>query len=870
MIGQRIAHYSITAHLGSGGMGDVYQATDARLGRGVALKFLPEAFAHDPERASRFEREAKALASLNHPNIAALHGLEESDGRGFLVMELVQGQTLHERIHGQPMPIDEALSIARQIADALEAAHEKGIVHRDLKPANVKVTPDGRVKVLDFGLAKLVTDEAGSERSSQAAVSNSPTIGVLATHAGVILGTAAYMAPEQAKGIPVDARADIFAFGCVLYEMLTGRPAFDGDSTADILSRVLQREPDWTLVPSNVPPSILRLLRLYLEKDPRKRRQAAGDVRLDLEQALAEPVVAPIPVARTRGQMIPFAWVAVGLAGVAAIAVLAERYLRIALPPEMRLQIVTPPTLAPFDFALSPDGHYLAFVATGSSSDTERLYLRALNDTEARPLAGTEGARLPFWSPDSRSLGFFASEQVFRIDISGGRAQPLAPAANPQGGAWSADGTIIFAPTTVTPLLRVPATGGALAAATELQLPGQTNHRRPSFLPRSRQFLFNATGPGQSAVYLGSLDASTLKRVAPVDGGAEILEPEHIVFTQQGALVARRFDVSRGEVTGDPVTIADAGSAGARSAIGFSISAAGALAYRTARPTPSRMTWFDRAGTVLGQGADLNAPSVSPDGRYVAHDRTIEGNRDVWIMDLARGGSTRFTTNAAIDGFPVWSPDGTRLVFHSQRKGTFDIWIKRFDGAAGTEELLLETPDHEWPIAWSKDGRFVLYQRSDRNYESSDLFALPMTGDNRTPIVVANTSAEERMGEFSPDGRWIAYQTSESGRPEIVVLGFPESKGIVRLSTGGGYAPRWRADGKEIYYVALDGKMMAVPVTFTGSTRTVGTPVPLFSTHIVPQTFTYQWAIAADGRFLVHNRQLADASPITMLLNWKP
>jgi Tol biopolymer transport system component len=724
--------------------------------------------------------------------------------------------------------------------------------------------------VLDFGLAKLVTEEAGSDRSGQAALSNSPTIGASATHAGVILGTAAYMAPEQAKGLPVDARADIFAFGCVLYEMLTGRPAFEGDSTADILSRVLQRDPDWTLVPSNIPPSILRLLRLYLEKDPRKRRQAAGDVRLDLEHTIAEPVAAPIPVARTRGRMIPFAWVAVGLAGAAAIAVMAARYPRVAPPPEMRLQIVTPPTLAPFDFALSPDGRYLAFVATESSSDAERLYLRAMNDTEARPLAGTEGARFPFWSPDSRSLGFFASEQIFRIDVAGGPAQSLAPAANPQGGSWSADGTIVFAPTTVTPLFRVAASGGALTAATELQLPSQTNHRRPSFLPRSRQFLLSATGPGQSAVYLGSLDAVIPKRVTTADSGAEFFEPGHIVFTQQGALVARRFDTSRGEVAGDPITIINASSAGTGAGIGFSTSATGSLAYRIARATPARMTWFDRNGTVLGEGADLNAPNISPDGRYVAYDRTIRGNRDVWIMDLVRSGTARFTTNDAIDGYPVWSSDGLRLAFHSQRKGTFDIWTKRLDGTAGTEELLFETPDNEWPIAWSRDGRFLLYQRSDRNFESSDLFALPMTGDDQSPIAVATTPAEERMGEFSPDGRWIAYQTSESGKPEIVVRGFPEATGIVRVSTGGGHAPRWRADGKEIYYIAPDGKMMAVPVTLTGSTLTAGTPVPLFSTHIVPQIFTYQWAVAPDGRFLVYNRQLADASPITLLLNWKP
>jgi Tol biopolymer transport system component len=589
-----------------------------------------------------------------------------------------------------------------------------------------------------------------------------------------------------------------------------------------------------------------------------------------LEHALTEPVVASTPVARRGRRLIPFASAAVVIVAVAAMALPLARHIREAPALEMRLQIVTPPTLDPLDFSLSPDGRYLVFVATESSSDAQRLYLRAMNQTEARPLVGTSGARLPFWSPDSRSLGFFASEQVFRIDIAGGRAQPLAPSANPQGGTWSADGTLVFAPTTVTPLFQVPASGGKLTAATRLESPSQTNHRRPFFLPRTRQFLFHATGPGQSALYLGSLDTTMPKRVMPADSSAQMLAPDHIVFTQQGALVARRFDAQRGEVTGDPVTIADVSGTGSGTTLGFSTSASGSLAYRVAKATPPRMTWFDRAGSVLAQGADLNAPNISPEGRYVVYDRTIEGNRDVWIMDLVRGGSTRFTTDGAIDGFPVWSPDGSRLAFHSLRKGTFDFWTKRFDGTAGTEELLLETPDHEWPIAWSKDGRFLLYQRTDLNYESSSLFALPMTGADRTPLVVANTPGEERMGEFSPDSRWIAYQTSESGQPEIVVHGFPESKGILHVSTSGGTAPRWRADGKEIYFVALDGKMMAVRVTTTGQTITLGAPEPLFSTHIVSQVFTYQYAVASDGRFLVHNRQLADASPITVLINWKP
>jgi len=724
--------------------------------------------------------------------------------------------------------------------------------------------------VLDFGLAKLVSEEADTLEQAGAAVSNSPTMSVMATHAGVILGTAAYMAPEQARGRPVDQRADIFAFGCLLYEMLTGRATFEGENAADILSRVLQRDPDWARLPPGVPPSIVRLLRLCLEKDPRKRRQAAGDVRLDLEHALTEPVVAPSVVASGRRSLATVAGAIGAVVAIAALAMPVARHLREVPPPEMRLQIVTPPALDPLDFALSPDSRYVVFVAIGSSTDpAQRLYLRALDQTEARPLAGTDGARLPFWSPDSRSVGFFASEQVFRIDIAGGPPQSLAPAANPMGGTWGADGTIVFAPTTVTALLQVPASGGKLTPATTLESPRQANHRWPTFLPGGRRFLLQATGPGLSGVYLGSLDGGPVTRVTSAEGGAQVMGPDHLVFAQQGSLVARRFNTTRGEVTGDPVTIADATSAGPGAAIGFSASATGSLVYRVAKAAPPRLTWFDRAGTVLSQGTDLNAPNISPDGRYVAYDRTIEGNRDVWIMDLVRGGTTRFTTEPAIDGYPVWSSDGSRLAFHSLRKGTFDIWTKRFDGAAGTEQLLLETPHHEWPIAWSKDGRFLLYQQTDPNYESSDLFALPMTGDDRTPIVVANTPSEERMGEFSPDSHWIAYQTSESGQPEVVVRAFPESKGIMHVSTGGGNAPRWRADGKEIYFVAPDGKMMAVPVTTSGSTITLGAPVALFSTHIFTQVFTYQYAVAPDGRFLVFNRQIADASPITLLLNWK-
>jgi serine/threonine protein kinase len=863
MIERRLGHYEITAHLGSGGMGDVYQATDTKLGRSVALKFLPEVFAHDAGRVARFAREAKALASLNHPHIAAIHGLEESNGRSFLVMELVPGQTLDDRIDHRPLPLAEALAIARQIAEALEAAHEKGIVHRDLKPANVKITPDGRAKVLDFGLAKLATPDGDGETR----VANSPTLTMPATAAGVILGTAAYMAPEQARGRQVDQRADIFAFGCVLYEMLTGRPAFEGDNVPDILARVLERDPDWSRVPPTVPASIHHLLRLCLEKDSRKRRQAAGDVRIDLEQALAEPATVGVsapPRGRSRRRLL---WIASAAVVIATLAIPATSHLREVPPSEMRLQIVTPPTRAPLDFALSPDGRYIVFAAAESATDNaQHLFLRSIDDTTAQAIAGTAGARNPFWSPDSKSIAFFASEQLYRIDISGGPAQALAPAPIGMGGAWSADGTILFAANTVSPLLTVPAAGGNVAAVTDVATPRQLGHRSPSFLPGDRQFLFYVAGePDVSGVYVGSMDGTPSKRLTAADSSGIFLSPDRLLFLRQGTLVARRFDVTRGELTGDPIVLASEVGA-------FSISSSGIIAHRPAGGgRQPRMTWFDRSGkVVLGPAGFVNAPELSPDERQVAFDRTTRGNRDVWIMDLARDSVTPFTVHPAVDGFPLWSPDGRQIVFESTRNGTFDLWIKPSSGAS-PEQLLLETPDSEWPLHWSKDGLFLLYQTSDLKTKW-DLWALPMTGSDRPPLVVTNSPFVERMGQFSPDGRWIAFETNESGRPEIVAQAFPKASGRFSVSTGGGTAPRWRADGKEVSFIAPDGRMMAVPVVTTASTFEAGRPVTLFSTDIAQQAFKFQYSVSRDGRFIVNNLQAEEstAPPITLIINWRP
>jgi Tol biopolymer transport system component len=866
MVGQRLAHYDIKEHLGSGGMGDVYRATDTKLGRSVALKFLRDEFTDDPGRAARFRREAKALASLNHPHIAAIHGHEEAGGRTFLVMEFVAGQTLDERILGRPLAVSEALAIALQIVDALEAAHDNGIVHRDLKPSNIKITPEGRVKVLDFGLAKIAAGNSDPDGSTDH--DNLRTVTVARTGSAVIVGTPAYMSPEQAKGLPVDRRTDIFGFGCVLFEMLTGHRAFAGDSAAEVLSRVLQREPDWTQLPPGLPPAITRLLRLCLEKDPRHRRQSAGDVRVDLERAAGEPAAPSVVHGWQPSRVMILTGLLVALTSMAMWAALRNR---VAPAPQMRTQIVTPRTIDPMHFALSPDGANVAFVAPVDGG-VDRLYVRAMNATEAQPLRDTDGARLPFWSPDSRSIGYFANRKLYRVDVAGGSPQVLAPAANPQGGAWGTDGTILFAPTTVSPLFRVSQSGGKPLPVTTLHSPTQSNHRAPSFLPDGRRFLFYvvATRPGglgaaeESGIYLGSLDGGTPRRLAGADGAAEFFPPDRIMFVQQGKLVARAIDLSRGELAGDPVPVADP-------VRWVSISATGLVAYRSGSAAPRRGVWFSRDGTVLSVGNDLNAPALSGDQRFVAYDRTVGSNRDVWIMDLIRGGSIPLTRHPAVDGHPVWSHDNTHIAFQSQRQGSFDIWKKPATGG-GVEEMVFATSANEWPLDWSRDGRFLLIQRTDENYVGSDLLAVPMTGGNRTPIVIADSEFEERLGSFSPDGRWVTYETDESGRSEVVIRAFQREGGILRVSTDGGVSPRWSADGNEIYFIAPNGTMMAASVARAGSTLTLGKPTRLFATNIAGQMFTFQYAVTRDGRFLVGNRQVEQASapPITILQNWKP
>ena len=737
-----------------------------------------------------------------------------------------------------------------------------------LKVANIKVTAEGKVKVLDFGLAK-----AYQQDPANAHLSNSPTMASGGSLPGMILGTAAYMSPEQAKGREVDKRTDILAFGCVLYEMLTGRRAFDGDDVADILSAVLRSEPDWTRLPVGLPSNVRNLLRLCLEKNVKNRRSSATDVRLDIELALKEPPEAgALPAASRTREGLWMGVAAVFLIAIAALAIPTVRYLREVPPPEMRVDISTPSTPAPLEFALSPDGRHIVFVASGDGS--QRLWLRTLDKTDAQPMPGTEGADFPFWSADSRSIGFTAAGKIKRIDIAGGPPQILANTGQVRGGAWNAAGTILFTVTSGA-LFRTTASGGEPVAVTRLGQ-AQAVQEFPQFLPDGRQFLYYVlTSPEGAGIYLGSLDGGESKRLAAADSAAAYLPPEMIAFVRGTSLMVQHFDLKRGELTGDPMRLADPIGLDPRGTAGFSVSSDGRLAYRGGGGALRQFRWYDLTGKVLGVGGQPDSasplyPELSPDGARVALYRLAQNNGDVWLTDLLRGGMTRLTFDPGIDSAPVWSPDGMRIAFFSSRKGPSNLYLKPSSGA-GAEELLLESPNAKAPQDWSKDGRFLLYREADPK-TGRDLWALPVTGNDRKPIVVVKTPFEELNGQFSPDGRWVAYETNESGRFEIAVQPFPAATGKWQVSTDGGIQPRWRADGKELYFVAPDGKLMAASIT-AGAAFAAGTPAALFPAALAPGSGSQkqQYAVSRDGRFLISQVvEASSAAPITLILNWKP
>jgi len=873
--GTRVGPYEIVSALGAGGMGEVYRARDPRLDRDIAIKILPAAFAADAERLARFHREAKTLASLNHPNIGGIHGIEEANGLTAIVMELVEGEDLAQRIARGAIPIGEALPIARQIAEALEAAHERGIVHRDLKPANVRLRPDGTVKVLDFGLAKAMDPPIGNAAS----VSQSPTIPTPAmTEAGIILGTAAYMSPEQARGKPVDKRTDIWAFGCVLYEMLTGRRAFSGDDVSDVIASVLAREPDLAAVPAAAPPSIRRLLRRCLQKDRHERLRDIGDARLEISDALArvdtELVVVTPQRADRRGRerLIWIAALAALTLSLAASLIFARR--PNAAAAEIRVDIATPPTEVPQSVAISPDGRAIAYVAT--SDGLSRLWLRSLESGSSRALVGADGAESPFWSPNSQSIGFFADGKLKRVEVAGGSVETVTNAPSGIGGAWNQEDTILFV-TLGNPISRVAADGGDPVAITGLARQG--SNFSPHFLPDGRRFLYYVRGtPDARGIYVGHLDGtSNPQRLVASDAGAVYASSGHLLFVRQGTLYSQRFDASNLKLSGTASPVAeDVGSGRTDSAL--SVSDGGSIAYRSrSAPVERQFAWFDRSGKEISRVGEavtrnLAQPSLSPDGQRVVLYGNPEGNPDIWIFETKRGVFSRFTTHPADDVMPAWSPDGASIVFSSNRNGDIDLY--RASIGDRSEDVLLSSPERKIATDWSRDGSFLLFTIRDLK-TSADIWALSMDA-NRKRFPVVQTPSDEEGAQFSPDGRWIAYQSNNSGRPEIYIRPFQGPGQDWQISTKGGTQVRWAPDGKEVFYVGLDGALTAVRIGMPSNAQVpeIGTPVALFTPPLGRAAqqgdYRHQYMVAADGRFLLAVVTASPAGPIALILNWKP
>jgi serine/threonine protein kinase/sugar lactone lactonase YvrE len=881
--GFRFGSYEVLSLLGVGGMGEVYRARDLKLQRDVALKILPDEFSLDPDRCARFEREARILAALSHPTIAAIHGIEDSPRQGVdaaagsvaraLVLELVEGPTLADELAGSALPIARAFNVARQIAEALEAAHERGIVHRDLKPANVKIRADGVVKVLDFGLAKAL-DTTAAMSGDALPRTRTPAL----TEVGTLFGTPAYMSPEQVRGRAADHRSDIWAFGCVLYEMLTGRPPFAGDDPADVVAAVLRSEPDWSALPPNLPAAARRLLRRCLEKDRARRLRDIGDARLDLDEALAEPKIESTP-ARAVPRRERIAWLAMAIALAALAAFGAARFTasQAPTPQELRLDVTTPETTSPASFALSPDSSAIVFSALGPRGP--QLWVRELASTVAQPLAGTEDGQYPFWSPDGRSIGFFTLNALKRVDVDGGRAQTLVPTVTPGGGAWGPDGTILYVPMDNGGVFRVPVTGGTPSRVTPdpppSTLPLAT--RAPQFLPDGRHFLFYVALEDESAgVYVGNFETRQIRRILVTDTPASY-GAGHLWYVNDATLFAQPFDAETLELSGSVTRIADDVSLEPAVA-GASTSVAGPIAYRSgARTLRRQLLWFDRAGRQLGAVGDdylrINNPALSPDERQLLAQQTVRQNVDVWLFDLDREVPTRLTVSPTVDSIPLWAPDGSRFALNTTTQDGRAIVIRSLDGSRADERLAQFTNAVTIPTSWSPDGTFVLASTLDAAAGTWDLVALPF-GSERTAVQLTETPPyDERNAEFSPDGKWFLFESNESGAPEIYLRAFPGPGPKMRVSTNGGRQPRWRRDGGELFYIAPDAKLMAVPVDRAGDQPSFGTPVPLFQTRPIPTTAInrQQYVVSSDGeRFLMVTAEEAPTPPITILMNWQP
>jgi Tol biopolymer transport system component len=900
--GTRLGPYEILSALGAGGMGEVYRARDTRLDRIVAIKILPEALAADPQFRERFEREARAISQLTHPHICTLHDIGRQDLTEFLVMEYLEGETLADRLTKGALALDQALTIAIQIASALDTAHRAVIVHRDFKPGNIMLTRSGgpssapTAKLLDFGLAKASAPAAG------AGLSMLPTTPPGLTAQGTILGTFQYMAPEQLEGQEADARTDIFAFGAVLYEMLTGKKAFEGKSHASLIGAILKDEPPAiSTVQPHSPPALDRVVRKCLAKDPEARWQSAYDLRDEL-QWIAEArahAEGSTPVVVKRSGHGRLAWVASGVCLTALLAVVAlARAGYFSQPPPDAgtyrstyalpegLRFPPPPLPSPYGrFALSPDGRRLAFVATDVNGRVQ-LWVRALDTLVAEPLAGTDGALYPFWSPDSRFIAFVAQNRLKKIGVSGGPPVTISEPAAGVRGAWNADDVILFN-TSVRSLNRVSASAGASSPPTVLDVgQGERVHGLPFFLPDGRHFLYTAgnTTANPASVYVASLDPQETSRLLLPGAVGAMYAQGRVIFLRGTTLMAQSFDAGRRELMGDAAPIAEGidVAGGLANAGAFSVSASGVLAYQTrVGDVRSQLRWVDRGGrqlAALGETAVQNSLELSPDGARAAVSLLdlARNTRDLWIYDVVRGLRTRFTFDPTDELHPVWSPDGSHLAYGSTRKGTLDVYQRASTGGAGQEQALLEGPGNQYLTSWSPDGRFLMYFNgtggSPRTLQ--DLWVLPVVGAHK-PTAFVQTEASEAEGRFSPDGRWVAYSSDESGRVEIYVAPFPGPGEKWQVSTSGGTQPRWRRDGKELFYLSLDNKVIAADVNGQAAAFTIGAVQTLFDARAITLPYGqyspgYCYDVSPDGqRFLINTAEgQTGAIPITLVVNW--
>lgn len=864
-------------------MGEVYRAKDTRLERTVAIKVLPTHLSNNPDFQQRFEREARTISSLSHPHICPLFDVGHQDGVDFLVMEYLEGETLGQRLTKGPIPAEQVLRIGIEIASALDKAHKQGIVHRDLKPGNVMLTKSG-AKLLDFGLAKLRAQGSGIFE---------PGVSMLATEAreltaeGTILGTIQYMAPEQLEGKDTDARTDIFAFGTVLYEMTTGKKAFPGKSQASLIASILSSEPPpISTVQPLTPPALDRVVKTCLAKDPEDRWQTAHDVMLELKwvaEAGSQAGV-PAPVVARRKSRERLAW---SLAGILSLLTLAFAYgayhyrqVLTSIRPVRSFVVAPENSDLQLAFAragsltVSPDGRWLTFVAPDAAGKNF-LWLRPLDSVSAKAIPGAEGAGFPFWSPDSRFIGFFADGQLKKIDVSGGPALNICDATDGRGGSWSRDGVIVFSPAPRQPIYRVSASGGTPVAITKLnEARRETTHRYPWFLPDGRHFLYLAGSHSSgvkseaNAIYIASLDGKIDQilfnaRSNPVYAGG------YLLYVRDRVLMAQPFDAGRLQFKGDPVPVVeDVNYQSGYFRGAFSASENGVLTYQTGMAeTRSVLTWFDRNGkqlSTVGEPGNYSDLALSPDEKRLATTSvdTDAGTQDLWIFDLIRGVRTRFTFGAFDEFLPLWSPDGSRILYGSDPTGWDDLYQKSASGA-GAEELLFTSETDKDPTSWSRDGKFVAVEYNDHIGKTKrDIWIYPLVGDRKS-FPFFQTEFDEHGASFSPDGKWIAYVSDESGKSEVYVTTFPDHSGKWQVSTNGGDGPKWRADGKELFY-GSDERLMAVEIKI-GDTFAAGVPVVLFKADLATSA-----DISADGkRILLSNREAATKTvPITIVTNW--